>query len=85
MPKELSDKELETYSRQIVLADITTPESRGRIIGIYQGCIFFAVGIGRTASLSSQRTNPIRIRRHICGDDRRLLAEPPRDAKEPGT
>ena len=31
---------------QVVLADISSPERRGRIIAIYQGCFLFAVGIG---------------------------------------
>lgn len=31
---------------QVVLADITTPEIRGRTIAIYQGVFVFAVGIG---------------------------------------
>ena len=31
---------------QVVLADITTPERRGRMIAIYQGVFIFAVGIG---------------------------------------
>ncbi|HJZ29777.1 MAG TPA: MFS transporter [Hyphomicrobiaceae bacterium] len=31
---------------QVVLADITTPEQRGRSIAIYQGSFLFAVGIG---------------------------------------
>lgn len=31
---------------QIVLADITTPEKRGRMLALYQGTFIFAVGIG---------------------------------------
>jgi predicted MFS family arabinose efflux permease len=31
---------------QIVLADITTPERRGRAMAVYQGVFLFAVGIG---------------------------------------
>lgn len=31
---------------QVVLADITTPERRGRTIAVYQGVFIFAVGIG---------------------------------------
>lgn len=31
---------------QVILADITTPERRGRTIAIYQGVFIFAVGIG---------------------------------------
>ena len=31
---------------QIVLADITTPERRGRIMSIYQGVFIFAAGVG---------------------------------------
>lgn len=31
---------------QIVLADITTPERRGRMVSIYQGVFIFAAGVG---------------------------------------
>lgn len=31
---------------QVVLADISTPERRGRTIAIYQACFIFAVGVG---------------------------------------
>jgi len=31
---------------QIVLADITTPERRGRMVSIYQGSFIFAAGVG---------------------------------------
>ncbi len=31
---------------QIVLADITTPERRGRMVSIYQGTFIFAAGVG---------------------------------------
>lgn len=31
---------------QIVLADITTPERRGRVMAIYQGVFIFAAGVG---------------------------------------
>ena len=31
---------------QIVLADITTPERRGRVVSIYQGVFIFAAGVG---------------------------------------
>lgn len=31
---------------QIVLADITTPERRGRVVSIYQGAFIFAAGVG---------------------------------------
>ena len=31
---------------QIVLADITTPERRGRVVSIYQGVFLFAAGVG---------------------------------------
>ena len=33
-------------SGQIILADITTPERRGRTMAIYQGVFLFAVGVG---------------------------------------
>ena len=33
-------------SGQIILADITTPERRGRAMAVYQGVFLFAVGIG---------------------------------------
>ena len=33
-------------SGQIILADITTPERRGRTMAIYQGVFLFAVGFG---------------------------------------
>lgn len=30
----------------VVLADISTPERRGRMMALYQGCFLFAVGVG---------------------------------------